>query len=152
MLYYYTGLTHIEATVGAIIEIIHAFASCDVDSVPLATKLYVSLLLAEVCRYFGSCTVKRSLKRNSKKSNLKAHARPSKPLRTFLHDKAHFTILMHFSDYLKQIIKPVGFHLLKASRDKTLKMAYIELAWPADRMDQAFRWEHLFRVVFRIPS
>lgn len=41
-------MTHIEATVGALVEIIHAFASCDVDCVPLATKLYVSMLLADV--------------------------------------------------------------------------------------------------------
>ena len=29
-------------------EIIHVFASCDVESISLATKLYVSLLLADV--------------------------------------------------------------------------------------------------------
>ena len=46
--FYLSGLTHIEATVGALVEVIHAFTSCDVESIPLATKLYVSLLLAEV--------------------------------------------------------------------------------------------------------
>ena len=42
------GLTHIEITVGALIEIIHAFASTDLDNVGLATKLYVQLLNCEV--------------------------------------------------------------------------------------------------------
>ena len=46
--HYLSGLTHIEATVGALVEIIHAFTSCDVESIALATKLYVSLLLTEV--------------------------------------------------------------------------------------------------------
>ncbi len=41
-------MTHIDSIVGALVEIIHAFASCDVESIPLATKLYVSLLLSEV--------------------------------------------------------------------------------------------------------
>ena len=42
------GLTHIEATVGALVEVIHAFTACDLDNVTLATKLYVGLLLCEV--------------------------------------------------------------------------------------------------------
>ena len=40
-------------------EIIHAFASCDVDSIPLATKLYVSLLLAEVSGFHCSGSTSR---------------------------------------------------------------------------------------------
>ena len=44
----FSGLTHIEITVGALIEIIHAFASTDLDNVGLATKLYVQLLNCEV--------------------------------------------------------------------------------------------------------
>ena len=46
------GLTEVEATVGALVEIIHAFASCDTESINLTTKLYVRLLLSKVgCAY-----------------------------------------------------------------------------------------------------
>ncbi|XP_066993474.2 E3 ubiquitin-protein ligase UBR4 [Anabrus simplex] len=42
------GLTHVEATVHAIVEIIHAFTTCDVEgSVSSAAKLYLQLLLSE---------------------------------------------------------------------------------------------------------
>ncbi|XP_022084216.1 E3 ubiquitin-protein ligase UBR4-like isoform X1 [Acanthaster planci] len=41
------GLTHVEITVGALVEIIHAFACSDLDNIPLATKLYVRLLMCE---------------------------------------------------------------------------------------------------------
>lgn len=37
-----------EATVGALVEIIHAFTMCELDNVNLAVKLYVGLLLSEV--------------------------------------------------------------------------------------------------------
>lgn len=41
------GLTHAEATVHAIVEIIHAFTICDVESnTPIAAKLYLQLLLS----------------------------------------------------------------------------------------------------------
>ncbi|XP_076674868.1 E3 ubiquitin-protein ligase-like protein poe isoform X2 [Andrena cerasifolii] len=41
------GLTHAEGTVHAIVEIIHAFTTCDVEkNVPLAAKLYLQLLLS----------------------------------------------------------------------------------------------------------
>ncbi|XP_031787712.1 protein purity of essence isoform X2 [Nasonia vitripennis] len=41
------GLTHTEAVIHAIIEIIHAFTICDVDGfTPLAAKLYLQLLLS----------------------------------------------------------------------------------------------------------
>ncbi|XP_062622353.1 E3 ubiquitin-protein ligase UBR4-like, partial [Saccostrea cucullata] len=39
------GLAHVDATVGALVEIIHAFAISDFDHVSLATKLYVKMLL-----------------------------------------------------------------------------------------------------------
>ncbi|KAK7862494.1 hypothetical protein R5R35_005919 [Gryllus longicercus] len=42
------GLTHVEATVHAIVEIIHAFTTCDIEgTVTLAAKLYLQLLLCE---------------------------------------------------------------------------------------------------------
>lgn len=42
------GLTHVEATVHAIVEIIHAFTTCDVEgTVAMAAKLYLELLLCE---------------------------------------------------------------------------------------------------------
>lgn len=41
------GLTHTEAVIHAIIEIIHAFTICDVDEfTPVAAKLYLQLLLS----------------------------------------------------------------------------------------------------------
>lgn len=41
------GLTHTEATIHAVIEIIHAFTICDVEGfAPLAAKLYLQLLLS----------------------------------------------------------------------------------------------------------
>ncbi|XP_020299583.1 E3 ubiquitin-protein ligase UBR4 isoform X2 [Pseudomyrmex gracilis] len=41
------GLTHAEGTVYAIVEIIHAFAICDVENnTPIAAKLYLQLLLS----------------------------------------------------------------------------------------------------------
>ena len=44
-----TGLSHIEATVQALVEIIHAFTTCDVQYVGLAASLYIQLLLSTVC-------------------------------------------------------------------------------------------------------
>ncbi|XP_013777424.1 E3 ubiquitin-protein ligase UBR4-like isoform X2 [Limulus polyphemus] len=41
------GLVHIDATVQALVEVIHAFTSCDLENVPLAAKLYVRLLLSD---------------------------------------------------------------------------------------------------------
>nr|XP_012152236.1 PREDICTED: protein purity of essence isoform X3 [Megachile rotundata] len=41
------GLTHAEGTIHAIVEIIHAFTTCDIEkNVPLAAKLYLQLLLS----------------------------------------------------------------------------------------------------------
>ncbi|XP_069121893.1 E3 ubiquitin-protein ligase UBR4-like isoform X2 [Argopecten irradians] len=41
------GLSHVDATVGAIVEIIHAFTVCEFDNIALATKMYVRLLLCQ---------------------------------------------------------------------------------------------------------
>ncbi|XP_042908898.2 E3 ubiquitin-protein ligase UBR4 [Parasteatoda tepidariorum] len=43
----FRGLVHVEATVHALVEVIHAFTACDLEHVSLATKLYVKLLLCE---------------------------------------------------------------------------------------------------------
>ncbi|GIX73745.1 e3 ubiquitin-protein ligase UBR4, partial [Caerostris extrusa] len=43
----FRGLVHVEATVHALVEVIHAFTACDLEHVALATKLYVKLLLCE---------------------------------------------------------------------------------------------------------
>ena len=41
------GLTHTEAVIHAMIEIVHAFTICDVDGfAPVAAKLYLQLLLS----------------------------------------------------------------------------------------------------------
>ncbi|ESP04880.1 hypothetical protein LOTGIDRAFT_156120, partial [Lottia gigantea] len=40
------GLAHVDATVGALVKIIHAFTMCDLDCLNLATKHYVKLLLS----------------------------------------------------------------------------------------------------------
>jgi len=43
-----SGLTHVEATVHAIVEIVHAFTTCDIEgTVSMAAKLYLELLLCE---------------------------------------------------------------------------------------------------------
>ncbi|XP_076048949.1 E3 ubiquitin-protein ligase-like protein poe isoform X2 [Oratosquilla oratoria] len=39
------GLTYVEATVQALVEIIHAYTVCSLSAVPLAVKLYTQLLL-----------------------------------------------------------------------------------------------------------
>lgn len=39
------GLTHVEATVQAVVEIIHAYTVCSLSAVPLAVRLYTELLL-----------------------------------------------------------------------------------------------------------
>jgi E3 ubiquitin-protein ligase UBR4 len=46
---YIPGLAHVDATVGALVEIIHAFTVNDLDTVTLASKLYIRMLLSQVC-------------------------------------------------------------------------------------------------------
>ncbi len=42
------GLTHIEVTVGALVEVIHAFTITNPENVSLAAKLYMQMLLSQV--------------------------------------------------------------------------------------------------------
>lgn len=49
------GLAHVDATVGALVEIIHAFTISDFDNVPLSTKLYVKMLLCPDQQVSFSC-------------------------------------------------------------------------------------------------
>lgn len=43
------GFQHVESTVTALVDIIHAFAIADPSKVGLAVKQYVKMLLCEVC-------------------------------------------------------------------------------------------------------
>ena len=43
------GFQHVESTVTALVDIIHAFAIADPSKVGLAVKQYVEMLLCEVC-------------------------------------------------------------------------------------------------------
>ncbi|KAJ8300176.1 hypothetical protein KUTeg_021695 [Tegillarca granosa] len=45
MYVYFSGLAHVDATVAALVEIIHAFTLNDFENIDLATKLYLKLLL-----------------------------------------------------------------------------------------------------------
>ena len=45
---YISGLAHVDATVGALVEIMHAFTLTDLENVPLASKHYTKLLMAQV--------------------------------------------------------------------------------------------------------
>ncbi|XP_052722001.1 E3 ubiquitin-protein ligase UBR4-like isoform X2 [Crassostrea angulata] len=49
------GLAHVDATVGALVEIIHAFTINDFDNVALSTKLYVKMLLCPDQQVSFSC-------------------------------------------------------------------------------------------------
>ena len=42
------GLSHVDATVGALVEVIHAFTVSDLENVALACKHYTKLLMAQV--------------------------------------------------------------------------------------------------------
>ena len=42
------GLAHVDATVAALVEIVHAFTVADLDNVDRASKLYAKLLMHPV--------------------------------------------------------------------------------------------------------
>ena len=49
------GLSHVDATVSALVEIINAFTLCDLDTANLATKLYVKFLMSPVQTVSFAC-------------------------------------------------------------------------------------------------